>query len=378
MRKSKGYKMAKEKDIRTEKEADLTASAENTAACRLGMVGGQAVLDGIMMKSGDKYSIAVRRQNGDIVVEDGVHVSLRKKHKFFNLPLIRGVVNMIESLVLSTKTLNRSAILSGIEEEEQKEGKKTNWELVFGVVTVISLVLGIALGIGLFIFLPSLITSAIENLLWLNLGNWKNVIEGFVKVAIFLSYLSLVLLMKDIRTTFRYHGAEHKCIFCYEAGEELTPENVKKYKRFHPRCGTSFMFIIILIGIAVSFLPIFSWDNIFLRLLTKLSFLPILVGVSYEFIRFAGKHDNIVTKVLSAPGLWVQRITTKEPSLEEIEVAIHALKSSMPEVFPDYVKPPMPADLIKEDTKDDVGKKDIKEDTVKDTKDDAAKEDAEL
>lgn len=320
---------------------------EKTKNCRLGAVGGQAVLDGIMMKSGDKYSIAVRRQNGDIVVEDGEHISLRKKHKFFDIPLIRGVVNMAESLILSTKILNRSAILAGIEEDEpKKDGKKTNWEFIFGIVTVISLILGVALGIGLFIFLPQLITKGIESLAGAKLGNWKNVIEGCVKIAVFLAYLSLVLLMKDIRTTFRYHGAEHKCIFCYEAGEELTPENVKKYKRFHPRCGTSFMFIVILIGIAVSFLPIFNWEEPILRFLTKLAMLPLLVGVSYEFIRFAGKHENIITRILSAPGLWVQRITTKEPTLEEIEVAIHALKSSMPDVFPDYVKPPMPADLL--------------------------------
>jgi uncharacterized protein YqhQ len=152
--------------------------------------------------------------------------------------------------------------------------------------------------------------------------------------------------MKEIRTTFRYHGAEHKTIFCYEAGEELTPENVKKYKRFHPRCGTSFLFIVILLGIAISFLPIFNWDNLLLRFLTKLALLPIIVGVSYEAIRFAGMHDNVITKILSAPGLWVQRITTKEPSLEEIEVAIHALKASLPEVFTDYVKPPMPPELL--------------------------------
>lgn len=308
---------------------------------RLGAVGGQAVLDGIMMKSGDRYSVAVRRQDGCIVVEDGTHISIRKKHKFFDLPLIRGVVNMIESLILSTKVLNRSAILSGVEEEEQeqKDGKKTNWELVYSVVSVISVVLGVALGIGLFVFLPQFIASGIEKLFKTELGGWKNVLEGCIKIAVFLAYLSLVLLVKEIRTTFRYHGAEHKCIFCYEAGEELTPENVKKYKRFHPRCGTSFMFIVILIGIAVSFLPIFSWERPIFRFISKLAFIPLLVGVSYEFIRFAGKHENIVTRILSAPGLWVQRITTKEPSLDEIEVAIHALKSSMPDAFPDYIKP---------------------------------------
>lgn len=328
-------------------------SKEKDNSCRLGAVGGQAVLDGIMMRNGDRYSIAVRRQNGDIVVEDGEYISLRKKHKFLNIPILRGCVNMVESLVLSTKILNRSAILSGVEEEEDKE-KKTNWDLIFGIVTVIGTVLGLALSIGLFVFLPQLLTKWLESLIGQDLGLWKNVIEGTVKLAVFIAYLSLVLLMKEIRTTFRYHGAEHKTIFCYEAGEELTPENVKKYKRFHPRCGTSFLFIVILLGIAISFLPIFNWDEPILRFLTKLAILPITVGVSYELIRFAGMHDNIITKILSAPGLWVQRITTKEPTLEEIEVAIHALKSAMPEVFPDYEKPPMPADLLPKD-KDENG-----------------------
>ena len=308
--------------------------------CRLGVVGGQAVLEGVMMKHGDDYSIAVRKTDGTIVVEDAKYVSLRQRFKPFNLPFIRGIVNMIESLVLSTKILNRSAILAGIdEEEEKKDGKKTNWEFIFGIVTVLSLILGLALSFGLFVFLPQFLTKCLEKLIGTDLGVWKNVIEGFVKILIFIGYLSLVLLMKDIRTTFRYHGAEHKTIFCYEAGVELTPENVKGFKRFHPRCGTSFMFIIILISIAISFLPIFNWDAPLQRFLIKLAILPVTVGVSYECIRLAGKHDNILTRILSAPGLWVQRITTKEPTLEQIEVAIHALKSSMPEEFPDYVKP---------------------------------------
>ena len=322
--------------------------------CRLGVVGGSALLEGVMMKHGDRYALAVRRPDGSIAVEHDTHVSLRKKHKICNVPLIRGVVNMVESLALSTKTLNRSAILAGIDEEEvrkeeEKTGKKTNWEAIFGVVTVIATVLGLALGIGLFVFLPQFLTKTLENLIGKDLGVWKNVIEGVMKIVIFLAYLSLVLLMKDIRTTFRYHGAEHKTIFCYEAGEELTPENVKKYKRFHPRCGTSFMFFVILIGIAISFLPIFNWDNIAQRFLIKLAILPVLVGLSYEFIRFAGKHENVFTKIVSVPGLWIQRITTKEPTLEQIEVAIHALKCSMPEEFPDYT-PPTPVEDAAKDT----------------------------
>lgn len=312
--------------------------------CRLGVVGGSALLEGVMMKHGDRYALAVRTPDGSIAVEDGEFRSLRKKNKFFDLPFVRGIVNMIESMVLSTRTLERSAVLAGVDEEEvkreeEKTGKKTNWNAVFAVVTVISIILGFALSIALFVFLPQFLTRGIEKLSGASLGVWKNVIEGFVKVLIFVGYLSVVLLMKDIRTTFMYHGAEHKTIFCYEAGVELTPENVKNFRRFHPRCGTSFLFIVILISIAISFLPIFNWDQPIQRFLIKLAILPVTVGLSYECIRLAGKHENVFTRILSAPGLWMQRITTREPTLEQIECAIHALKCSMPDEFPDYVKP---------------------------------------
>ena len=321
--------------------------AKNTEKnCRLGVVGGQAVLEGVMMKHGDRCSVAVRKDNGDIAVDDCEFVSIRKKYKFLDVPIIRGVVNMIEMLSLSIKTLNKSALLSGIEEEVQ-ESKFEKWmkkhfgKGILDLVMVFATVLGVALSLFLFIFLPSFLTSLIEDISGSDLGKWKNLIEGAMKIVIFIGYLSLCLLMKDIRRTFEYHGAEHKTIFCYEAGKELTPENVKEFKRFHPRCGTSFMFVIILISIAISFLPIFTWENKLLRFAVKLAFLPVIVGVGFEFIRFAGKHDNAFTRALSAPGLWMQRITTREPSLDQIEVAIHALKSSMPEEFPEYVQPPL-------------------------------------
>ena len=308
------------------------------------MVGGQAVLEGVMMKHKDKYSVAVRKDDGSVTVQDGEFVSVRKKHKILNLPLIRGVVNMIEMLVLSIKTLDTSARLYGIEEEAE-ESKFEKWlkkhfgKSIVDVVMFLAMLLGVALSVFLFIFLPSFLTKLIDGLTGGSLGLWRNVIEGGLKVVIFVGYLLLCLLMKDIRRTFEYHGAEHKSIFCYEAGEELTPENVKKYKRFHPRCGTSFLFVVIIISILVSSLPIVTWDNTFIRFLTKLALLPVIVGLGFEFIMFAGKHDNVVTRILSAPGLLMQRITTREPDLQQIEVAIHALKSSMPEEFPDYVKP---------------------------------------
>ena len=308
------------------------------------MVGGQAVLEGVMMKHKDKYSVAVRKEDGSVTVQDGEFVSVRKKHKILNLPLIRGVVNMIEMLVLSIKTLDTSARLYGIEEEVE-ESKFEKWlkkhfgKSVVDVVMFLAMILGVALSVFLFIFLPSFLTKLIDGLTGGGLGLWRNLIEGGLKVVIFVGYLLLCLLMKDIRRTFEYHGAEHKSIFCYEAGEELTPENVKKYKRFHPRCGTSFLFVVIIISILISSLPIVTWDNTFVRFLTKLALLPLIVGLGFEFIMFAGKHDNVVTRILSAPGLLMQRITTREPDLQQIEVAIHALKSSMPEEFPDYVKP---------------------------------------
>ena len=312
--------------------------------CRLGVVGGQAVLEGVMMKHKDRYSVAVRKEDGEITVKNGEFVSIRKKKKFFNIPIIRGIVNMIEMLMLSVETLNTSAELCGLEEADQ-ETKFEKWlkkhfgATLLDVVMVIGVVLGVGLALGLFLFLPAFLTSLIDDLTGNALGGWKNLIEGVMKVAVFISYLLLCTLMKDIRRTFEYHGAEHKSIFCYEAGEELTPENVKKYRRFHPRCGTSFLFVIIIISVVVSMLPIFRWDNIGLRFLTKIAFMPIIVGLGFEFIMYAGKHDNILVKILSAPGLWMQRITTREPDLQQIEVAIYALKSSMPHEFPDFICP---------------------------------------
>lgn len=323
--------------------------------CRLGVVGGQAVLEGVMMKHGEKYSVAVRREDGSITVTDRQFVSARKKHKILNIPIIRGVVNMVEMMILSVKTLNISAEMYGITEEEQ-ESKFEKWlkkhfgAALLDVIMVIAMILGIGLAIGLFVFLPAFLTSLIDDFTGNVLGLWRNLIEGILKILVFVGYLSLCLLMKDIRRTFEYHGAEHKSIFCYEAGEELTPENVKKYSRFHPRCGTSFMFVILILSVVISSLPIVTWDNTLLRMLTKLALLPLVIGIGFEFIMYAGKHDNILIKILSAPGLWMQRITTREPDPEQIEVAIHALKSSMPDEFPDYKKPAAPDGCDSEDS----------------------------
>ncbi len=320
--------------------------------CRIGTVGGQAVLEGVMMKGKTEYAIAVRREDGTISLKTEQYQSIRSRHKLLRLPIIRGIVGFVESLILSFKTLSISAEQYGLTDEEP-ESKVDKWinehfgEKLMSVVMVISSVLGVALALGLFMFLPSLITKGIERLAGAELGLFRNLIEGVIKIAIFIGYILLVSLMKDIRRTFEYHGAEHKSIFCYESGEELTVGNVKKQKRFHPRCGTSFIFVILIISILINSLPFVPWDNMFLRVLTKLLLLPLIVGVGFEFIMFAGKHDNLFTRICSAPGLWMQRITTREPDDSQIEVAILSLKAALPEVFVDfrYVDPhDLPAD----------------------------------
>lgn len=303
---------------------------------RRGKVGGQAVLEGVMMKSGDRVALTVRKDDGTKETKISQFVSVRKKHKILDLPIIRGVVNFIEMMKLSLSTLNDSADMLGIDEEMQETKfekwlKKNFGKSVMDFIMVIAMVLGIALALFLFMFLPTFLTGLIEKLTG-DLGLWKSVIEGGFKVVIFVGYMLLVSLMKDIRRTFEFHGAEHKSIFCYEAGEELTVENVKKHSRFHPRCGTSFMFVMIIISIVVGlFIP---WGNKLLRVAIKILLIPVIMGIGYEFLMYAGKHDNFIIRALSAPGLWMQRITTKEPDEEQIECAIMSLKAALPDEFP--------------------------------------------
>ena len=317
---------------------------------RLNKVGGQAVLEGVMMKAGTRTVTSCRKSDGSIVVNDAEFVSVRKKRPILNLPIIRGVVNFVEMLMLSMKTLNASADALGIEEEEDKFEKWCKKHLgarATDVIMVVSLILGIGLSLLLFMFLPTWSADGID---WL----WQNafgldaisptviaIIEGVLKVAIFIIYLLLVSMMKDIKRTFMYHGAEHKTIACFEAGEELTPENAAKYRRFHPRCGTSFMFLMIGIGIIVgmfvrNILP--EGTHSLLISLVKLALLPITMGVGYEILMIAGKHDNVITRLISAPGLWVQRITTKEPTLDMLEVAIVSTKCALRDEFPEFME----------------------------------------
>lgn len=320
-------------------------------ATRLGKVGGQSVLEGIMMRCGDRMALAVREENGNIKVETDTYVSIRKRYNILSIPLVRGVANFVESLIVSYKTLMRSAYMLGIDEEDQ-DSKVEAWlrsklgDKFLGVLTGISMVLGVFLAIGLFMYLPAFVTSLIDKAFG-GIGWFRNLIEGVMKISIFVAYISLCSLLKEMRRTFEYHGAEHKSIACYEAGMELTPENAQKCSRFHPRCGTSFIFVILILSILINSLV--SWDNLAFRAVYKLLLLPVVVGVGFEFIAYAGKHTNILTKILSAPGLWMQRITTQEPDEAQLEVAITALKHAMPEEFPEIAEETEPTDDAQND-----------------------------
>lgn len=395
------------------------AQAERIACAKKTSIGGQALLEGIMMKGPKMTAMAVRDPSGKIVLEKWPTQSANRP-KIFKLPIFRGVYGFVESMLSGYKCLMRSAELSGLEELEEElarekeakkqakknkekgieapaeevvaesaeveaaeeaaeaaaeettpleeapveeaaseeavakeapkaEAKKKDKEgsgLTTGIMIIAS-VLGIALAIGLFIMLPTFIYGWIEKAVpFLPIENpalnslCKSFFEGLFKIAILVGYMALVTLMKDIRRTFQYHGAEHKTIFCYESGLELTVENVRLQRRFHPRCGTSFLVLMLLVGMFVSFFidPLFMLAGLYegagylaLRALVKLLLLPLIMGVGYELIKFAGRHDNIVTRIFSAPGLWLQRVTVLEPTDDMIECAIAAFKEVIPD-----------------------------------------------
>ena len=315
--------------------------------CRLGKVGGQAVLEGVMMRSGDNISLAVRQEDGNIAVKNSKFTSIRKKHKILDLPIVRGCVNFVEMMKLSYSTLSDSAKMLGMDELDE-ETKFDRWlkrkfgDKVMNIIMGVATVLGVVLALALFTALPMLITSWISPYVGGGEG-WTHdfllsLISGGIRIVIFILYMYLVSLMKDIRRTFEYHGAEHKSIACYESGDELTPANAKKHTRFHPRCGTSFIFVILLLSILIfSLVPwhISTFAERMIMILLRLCLLPVVTGIGYEFLLLAGKHPNKFTLALSFPGLLMQRITTKEPDEEQLEVAIKALKLAMPDVFPE-------------------------------------------
>ena len=298
-------------------------------------IGGQALIEGIMMRGVDKSAMALRLPTGEIEVEEWDAKNGKDAPWYKKAPFIRGIFNMVGSLVEGYKCLSKSADRAMDFEDEEPQTKFEIWleekigDKLVPIITTIASIFGVLIALLLFMWVPSVIVSGIGKLVPMN-SFAKTLIEGIIKILIFVGYMALTGLMKDIRRTYQYHGAEHKTIACYEAGDELTPECVKKYTRFHPRCGTSFIFIVLFISIIVFSVFRLPRSNVFIRLLFKLPLLPVIVGIGYEIIRLAGRYNNKLTRFISAPGLWLQRLTTREPDLDVIEVAIAALKPCIP------------------------------------------------
>lgn len=365
-------------------------------------IGGQALIEGIMMKGPYKTAMAVRKTDGSIDLSEVKESRLRDRYKFFGLPLIRGMVNLVEAMVTGYKAMMRSADISGFTELEEQEaqkkqshkdaGQETEQDekavmpeqscaadtgdivpgdtetagqtdaaqpgtetadkteakdpakkdekkgssVAAGAAMAAGSVLGIVLAVVLFMYLPALAFKGIDAITPGDLKFYKGLIEGGIKMAIFIGYIALVSLEKDIKRVFMYHGSEHKTIFCYEHGLPLTVENVRIQKRFHPRCGTSFMFLMLAVGILISsllviILPDFIISRNYLWVPIKILLIPVICGLGYELIRLCGRHDNVLTRIIAAPGLWIQRLTTKEPDDSMIEVAIAAMKDVIPD-----------------------------------------------
>ena len=359
---------------------EISCSSKKTS------IGGQALIEGIMMRGPKVSAMAVRNPEGEIVLEKWEN-KVAKKPKALKLPFVRGIFNFIDSMKEGYKCLMRSAEISGLEEleaeaerekaakkaakkakraekkglhvqeeqtvttdeaanpEENKEEKKSGFGVLMSLIMGAAMVLGVLLSVGLFIILPSYIYKGAvwlipslepENAAMASLV--KSFFESFLRIVVLIGYMALVSLMKDIRRTFMYHGAEHKTIFCYESGLDLTVENVKSQRRFHPRCGTSFLILMLLVGMFISFLidPIAiaatgAVPPTWLRSIIKILLLPLTMGVGYELIRLAGKHDNLFTRIISAPGMWLQRLTVFEPTDDMIECAITAFVEVIPE-----------------------------------------------
>ena len=300
-------------------------------------IGGQALIEGIMMRGPLKTAMAVRSPEGEIIVEDVECKSVSQRPSIFKLPLLRGIYGFIDSMALGSKTLMRSAELAGEADEEEEltafEQKLNDifGEKLFNIIMTIAMVLGFGIAILLFFVAPSAIYSGLAMLLPVLKGNilLRSIFEGVFKIVMFILYIFLCTRMKEMHRVFEYHGAEHKTIFCYEAKQELTVENVRKFKRFHPRCGTSFLIIMLILGIVLGLC--IQVETVWLRTIIRLCCLPLVMGIGYEIIRFCGKHDNWLTRILSAPGMWMQHITTFEPSDDQIECAIAAIKAVIPE-----------------------------------------------
>ena len=291
-----------------------------------GTLGGQAVIEGVMMKGPDSYSVAVRKPDKKIEVKLHQYESFGDRHKFAKVPFIRGVVSFVESLVVGMKTLSYSSSFYDEDEVETKADrlfKDIFKEKAESVILGFTILLSVVIAVALFMLLPAAIAEILGK--WISSHVLVAVIEGIIRLLIFLIYVVLISQMEDIKRVFMYHGAEHKTINCYESGDDLTPENVAKHSRYHKRCGTSFLFIVMIVSIFV--FMFITAKQMWLRFLLRLVLIPVVAGISYEFIRLAGRSENPVVNALSKPGLWVQKLTTKEPKEEMIQVAIISVEA---------------------------------------------------
>ena len=316
-------------------------------------IGGQAVIEGVMMKGPSKSAIAIRKPDGEIDIDIKDNSSLVAKFKLTKIPVIRGVVAFFDSMITGVKATMHSAEFIDLEEEGESQSKFDKFiEKHFGdkmidIILWISVALSLVLGVGLFMLLPTVIAGALKSIFtnesfiqlpkaFIDVINpfvtntvVLNLTESITRMIIFLIYMILVSKLKDMQRVFEYHGAEHKTIACYEAGAELTVENARNYTRFHPRCGTSFLLIVMVVSIL--FFSLLSWDNVWMRMGLRLLLLPVVAGISYEIIRFAGRSKSKCVSFLTKPGLWMQKLTTREPDDSQLEVAIESIKAVLPE-----------------------------------------------
>ncbi|NMA85136.1 MAG: DUF1385 domain-containing protein [Epulopiscium sp.] len=292
-------------------------------------IGGQAVMEGVMMRGKNMYAIAVRKPDQEIIMDKQPIRSLSSRYSILKWPILRGILGFVESMVIGIKTLTYSASFFDLEESEPSRPSKSEaWlekklgdrydDFIIGMTVVIAIILAI----GLFMVAPLFITRFIHT--WIPTGRLRAAVEGVIRILIFLIYIGLISQMKDIQRVFQYHGAEHKTINCYEQGEELTVENVRSHTRYHKRCGTSFLLIVMLVSIGVFML--IDLQNMWMRFLSRIVLVPFIAGLSYEIIRFAGRSDSLFVRLISYPGKGLQRLTTKEPDDDQIAVAICAMK----------------------------------------------------
>ena len=296
-------------------------------------IGGQALMEGILMRGVDKQAIVVRKPDGELESRVEPIRALRQKYPILGWPFIRGSVNFVETLVNGVKALMYSAEFLP-EEEVEEPSKVDKWfekhlsgEKAEKAIIGFSVFMGIIISVGLFFLLPTIIAGFFAK--YVESRILRNLIEGVIRIVIFLAYIILSSRVKEIKRVWMYHGAEHKTIFCYEKGLELTVENARTQPRLHPRCGTSFLFIVMIVSILVT--SVVSWSTVWLRMLIRIALLPVIVGISFELIKYAGRHDNILTTVLSAPGKALQLVTTAEPDDSMLEVAIESLKLVLPD-----------------------------------------------